>query len=207
MKRILRSLTILLAILLPLSACGREEKPQNPAYENIFEEIYADLDGMKYMTERVPRLSSYVEYVYGFDPEGTSNSSSIVRYHAASYQTYPSNAMLPDTVYSYEVMAEHELLVHMQVSCNRKTKTLIFTKQTRHSETKFSTVEYVYSLEDQTLTYKGDREDGDTPDPFIYAILEDWVLYNGAERGLSYATQFEKDEWGSFELMMEEVSP
>ena len=199
----------LICFVLLNSSCGTKndsEPFQNPAYNNIFEEIYYDLGSMMYMTERVPHLSSYAENVYIFDPQGSVHKFMTVRYHLHSYQTYLQDSWYPDSFncYDYSTMKEENRLVNITVSCDRKEQTLTFKKYMKLENEKIVEASYVYSVADQSMAYMSNQDKETAPDDFIYEILADWVIYNSSERGLSYSTQFSVDEWGEYEFSIRE---
>lgn len=205
-KRLLISF-ICLAFFLPSCGPKKDSEPlQNPAYSNVFEEIYYDLGSMMYMTERVPRLSSYAEGVYIFDPQGSVSHFVTVRYHLHSYQTYLQDSWEPDSFncYDYSTMKEENRLVNITVICNRKEQTLTFKKYTKLENEKNVEAKYCYSVANQSLVYTSDQDHENLPDDFIYDILADWVAYNSPERGLSFSTQFSLDEWGEYEFSIRE---
>ena len=199
----------LICFVLLNSSCGTKndsEPFQNPAYNNIFEEIYYDLGSMMYMTERVPHLSSYAEGAYIFDPQGRVSHIATVRYHLHSYQNYHKDSWSPGSINctDYSTMLEKKRLVNITVSCDRKKQTLTFTKYTKLENEKIVEASYVYSVAEQSMAYMSNQDKETAPDDFIYEILADWVIYNSSERGLSYSTQFSVDEWGEYEFSIRE---
>jgi hypothetical protein len=195
-------------MLLFLSGCAVRVEESETVSEgetqvpvNVFEEIYYDRLGMRYMSERVLHFEHFSENpmrrYYLLD------SKDAFRYHLDSgEQVYYQMLGYIDSLegHSYSTMKDFDTLEIVTIQCDFEEQTIQFSHQTLNPDNFVTQNVYLYSLQTQQLTYETNDSAQTERDTFLFdLIVPEWIYYNDPIRELSDCTHFSDDDLGTYE--------